>query len=129
MAQPSTIIDTPAGEAVQHGSQECIFTPPGGGTTQTLKCEEISYSKGLRDIDANDTLGKPFKAAYVPEKGSGTMVVQLKTATTRLTAGYTTSFLDTDGTTAIPVIVKKINSRWQQNEITKISIDIVEKLN
>ena len=129
MAQPSTFTDVPAGEAVQHGSQECVFTPPGGGTAQTLKCEEINYSKGTRALDSNDAVGKFHKAAYVSEKGGGTMVVQLKTATTRLTAGYTTAFYDTDGTTLIPVLVTKINARWHQNEITKLNVDIAEKGN
>lgn len=129
MPQPSTFVDNPAGEASQHASQNCVFTPPGGGTTQTLVCEDIDYTKGTRALRSNDAAGKPHKAAYVPDWGEGTMTVQLKTATTRLTAGYTTAFLDTDGTTSIPVIVTKVTGRWQQNEITKLSIDIAEKVN
>lgn len=129
MAQPATIVDVGAGEVVKHGSQTVTFTPPGGGTTQVLVCEDITYSKDTREIDQMDEAGKASKSAYVSTKGKGTMTVQIKAAITRLTAGFTGSFLDTDGSTAIPFIVIACGPRYQQAEATKINISIAEKLN
>lgn len=124
MPQPSTIIDAPAGETTRHGSFTATFSTGG-----VLTIEELSWTKGTRALRSTDAVGKPHKAAYVAEWGEGTATVQLKTASTRIAAGETFSFLDTDGTTTISAIVTKVNGRWHQNEITKISIDFAEKVN
>lgn len=128
MAQPATIIDATGGETVKHGSQTVVFTLIIGGTS-TLVCEDITYSKDTRAIDQQDELGKPSKSAYVAIKGEGSMTVQIKTSSTRLTAGATGSFLDTDGSTSIPFIVTKCGPKFTQNEAAKINISFVEKLN
>lgn len=128
MAQPATIIDATGGETVKHGSQAIVFTLIIGGTS-TLVCEQISYSKDTRAIDQMDEVGKPSKSAYVPIKGEGSMTVQVKTSSTRLTAGATGSILDTDGSTSIPFIVTRCGPEFQQDAAAKIKISFVEKLN
>lgn len=124
MAQPATLIDAPSGETQRHGSQIVTFSVAGA-----LVCEDIDYRKGTRALRSTDQVGKPSKAAYVPDWGEGTMTVQLKSATTRLTAGETGSFLDTDGSTVVPFIVTQVGVRYTQNDTTKISINIAEKIN
>lgn len=124
MAQPATVFDVPSGEVQKIGSQEVTFSTAG-----VLKAEDISYRKGMRNLDSTDAVGKPFKAAYVPTWGEGSMTVQVKNSTTRLVAGETGSFFDTDGSTAIPFIVTEVGVEYKQNEITKIPIKIREKIN
>lgn len=124
MAQPATVIDAPSGDTQRHGSQTVTFSVAG-----TLKAEDISYRKPMRAIRSNDESGKPHKAAYVPDWGEGSMTVQLKTATTRLTVGETGSFFDTDGSTAIPFIVTEVGIEYRQNDATKVPIKIAEKVN
>lgn len=124
MPQPVTVIDAPSSTTTRHGSQSVTFSVAGA-----LVAEDIRYTKGTRAIDQNDEMGKPLKAAYVATKGTGTMTVQLKTATTRIALGETGSFLDTDGSTAIPFIVTEVSPQYQQNDATKININFAEKLN
>jgi hypothetical protein len=123
MAQPATIIDAPSGDTQRHGSQQVTFSNAG-----TLTAEDISYRKGSRALRSTDQVGKPLKAAYVPEWGDGSMTVQLKTSTTRLQFGETGSFSDTDGST-INFIVTEVGVEYRQNDITKVSIKIAEKIN
>lgn len=124
MAQPATIIDAPSGDTQRHGSQQVTFSSAG-----TLVAEDISYRKGLRALRTTDQVGKPSKAAYVPEWGDGSMTIQLKNSTTRVQVGETGSFLDTDGSTAIPFIVTEVGVEYRQNDITKVPIKIAEKIN
>lgn len=124
MAQPSTIIDAPSSTTVRHGSQVITFSTAGA-----LVCEEITYTKGSREIDQNDEVGKPLKQALVATKGSGSMTVQLKTSTTRIAFGETGAILDTDGSTSISFYVKEVGPKFTQNDAIKIQINIVEKLN
>lgn len=124
MAQPATILDPPASETVKHGSQVITFSTAGA-----LVTEEITYSKGSRAIDQMDETGKPSKSAYVATKGTGTMVVQCKATTTRITFGETGTFLDTNGSTTISFIVTEVGPRYTQGDATKINISIAEKLN
>lgn len=124
MAQPATVIDAPGGDTQKHGSQTVTFSVAGA-----LICEDISYRKGSRALRSTDQVGKPLKAAYVPEWGDGSMTVQLKTATSRVTFGETGSFFDTDGSTAIPFIVTEVGVEYRQNDTTKVPIKIAEKIN
>lgn len=124
MPQPSTISDVPSGEAQRIGSQEVTFSVLG-----LRKMEDIDYKKGMRALRSTDQVGKPYKAAYVPDWGDGSGTVQLKTATDRLTLGETFTFLDTDGTTAIGAIVTQVGVRYQQNDIVKVPINFAEKIN
>lgn len=124
MAQPATIQDAPVGDTQRIGSQQVTFSVAG-----TLVCEDISYRKGFRALRSTDQVGKPLKAAYVPEWGDGSMTVQLKTATTRLGLGETGSFFDTDGSTQIPFLVTEVGVEYRQNDITKVPIKIAEKIN
>ncbi|MEY2511994.1 MAG: hypothetical protein QOE26_2757 [Verrucomicrobiota bacterium] len=124
MAQPATIIDAPSGDTQRHGSQQVTFSGAG-----TLIAEDISYRKGTRAIRSTNEVGKPLKAAYVPEWGDGSMTVQLKTATDRLTAGQTGSFYDTDGSTVISFIVTEVGVEYRQNDSVKVPIKISEKIN
>lgn len=129
MAQPATILDVPVGETVKHGSQLVVFTPPGGGATQSLVCEEIDYKKATRALDQMDEVGKANKSAYVSTKGGGSMTVQLKTATTVLTAGYTGVFTLTDGSTTVSFIITECGPKFTNSDTTKLNLNFAEKLN
>jgi hypothetical protein len=124
MAQPPTVVDPPAGEVHKHGSQKVTFSTAG-----ELILEDIDYKKGMRSLRSTDEVGKPHKAAYVPDWGDGSATAQVKTATTRITLGETFSFFDTNGSTTINCIVTNVGVRYQQNEVTKIPISFAEKIN
>lgn len=126
MAQPATIIDAPSSTTVRHGSQTIVFS---GGASGTLVAEDIDYKKGTRALDQNDEMGKALKAAYVPTKGTGTIMVQLKSATTQIAVGETGAFLNTDGSTSISFYVIDIGTKYAQNEVVKVTLTIAEKLN
>lgn len=124
MAQPATVIDAPSGDTLRHGSQKVTFSTAG-----QLICEDISWKKGFRSLRNLDEVGKPLKAAYVADWGEASMTVQLKTSTTKIALGETGSFLDTDGSTAIPFIVISVGAEYKHAEITKIPITVAEKVN
>lgn len=124
MSQPATVSDVPVSDAQRIGSQTVTFSTAGA-----LICEEISYRKGARALRSTDAVGKPLKAAYVPEWGDGSMTVQLKTSTTRVVFGETGTFLDTDGSATIPFIVTEVGVEYRQNDIIKVPLKISEKIN
>lgn len=124
MAQPATLIDAPSGETQRHGSQEVVLSLAG-----VLKAEEISFRKAMRGLQSTDQVGKPYKAAYVPGWGEGSMTLQIKSASTIVTLGETGAFLRTDGTTTMPFIITEVGDEYRQNDITKIPVKITEKIN
>lgn len=124
MPQPSTVSDVPASNTVRLGTPIVTFSTAG-----VLIAEAVRYTKGTRAIQQMDQDGKPLKASYVTVWGEGSMTVQLKNASTRIAAGETLSFLDTDGSTTIAGIVTSIGPTWQHDGATKIEINFAEKIN
>lgn len=124
MPQPTTITDVPASNTVRIGTPTVTFSIAG-----VLVAESVRYTKGTRAIQQTDKDGIPLKASYVTVWGEGSMTVQLKNATSRVAAGETLSFLDTDGSTTIAGIVTSIGPTWTNEGATKIEINFAEKIN
>jgi hypothetical protein len=92
--------------------------------------EEFEITYTMADHDLQDESGKDNKAIYIPKKGRGRTVCQVKASTTACpTRGETASFVPNGGGAARTFMAVSEHQAFNQNNITKIPVDIVEVLN
>lgn len=126
MPQPDTVIDTPAGQQVVHGSQQITFQFAGPAVA-----EEINFMRGPpRSItypsEATE-FGCDGRAAYSTVRGSGTMVVQMKGTLSVIGFGETFTFIH-PGNVVVPCYVTDVGVAYRQGDLTKLPVSFAENL-
>lgn len=120
-----TIVDAPSSQTLKFGSQILIWSVAG-----PLIAEDFEMTYGMRELDSEDEIGLPNKAAYVPTKGRGRVTCQIKASTTANPGrGETATAVPNGGGTPRTIMAISEHQAQTQSGITKIPIDIVQVLN
>jgi hypothetical protein len=121
----ATFVDAPSAQTLKFGAQKVTWSTAG-----QLIAEEFQMTFGMRELDSEDEVGNPNKAAYIPIKGRGSCVCQiLSSSTVSVTRGETCTFVPNGGGTPRKVMAISEHQAFTQSGITKIPVDIVEVLN
>ncbi len=133
---PDTFVDAPTGQTLKWGSlPPVLITAPGGASSITLILEKVTFPQKYKKLASENEVGVTNKQAWMRQAREGTATFQIAKATTGAgsdgpSPGWT--FLvprhgEYPGT--LQAVITSDPIEYDQNAITKITVDICEVLN